>query len=862
MYGGDSSGRNRSEYSGTQYLTLKYMYPWSVTEQLEVVSPIIGPEGNIYVLFEKPTKLIAYKDGAELWSYLGTGMGNQHGSPTLDSDGNIYFVDWNTTDSVAQFISLTSTGQLRFKRSTNTHGFSATHNQLGDLMTFKGDIIVGPHGYSGVYQAVTKNNVWWKDRSTPGDGWQGSLPGYNWVEYGSATEDEEGNSYYVNISGLRKLKLQNSTQDYADLWVSLHGGRGVALPSDDNNTVYFFENPTGTLYALDSDTGNTIWSLPGLANGNPWVNGNLISLTHSGNIFVTNDFNFTWSDFRGHLVDKNGHLLWTIDKGFIGQPLISAKNGYLYGNLQGSFAAVKETDGSVVWDFGQIYWSNYTGFAMLKNGRAVAMNQFNKIFEFQPWTITPALNSSAYKSGDTITITVTSSMLKTDPSSSEDNQVQAVMENGDKVPLQYISSLNNVTTWQGTYVLPINTTSGTKNMTIEASAYTVKTDIPTHFTSAPTASNNSGIISNISFNVDNTLPTGSISINSGSTHTNTSLVNLSIEGNDDSSGVSSVMLSEDSNFTTSSWEPFSTSKTFNLSSGDRSKKIYMKLKDNASNISSIYDDTIILDTIPPAPLNIKKIGDISIKSDSGSLVFYYLGKDVVISGTGVAGNTAYFKFGDKIFNTLIDSIGKFSINLDIVLLSGVNKIEYYQKEPSGSNSSTSSLTLITDCIKNFPERLQEVFCPTSSTSSSSSSDTPVIEKSTSSISKTDISDLLLKDNEKITIKILFSDNKLFINTDVIINEVSYKTDSNGEVVIPKVKGKYIVQYKTSNGEVLGNFSIDQDQSAITVVLSEKTKSPIISSQNGIIIFMIGFIVLVLLIITIYFKKKKNNSSNL
>ena len=436
------------------------------------------------------------------------------------------------------------------------------------------------------------------------------------------------------------------------------------------------------------------------------------------------------------------------------------------------------------------------------------------------------------------------------------------MENGDKVPLGFVSTVNNITTWQGSYVLPLNTTTGSKSMTIEASAYTVKTDITTHFASAPTGSNNTGIKATASFIVDNTSPTGSISINSGATHTNSTSVNLSIVGNDDSSGVSSVMLSEDSNFTTSSWEPFSTSKTFNLSSGDGSKKIYMKLKDNASNISSIYDDTIILDTIPPAPLNIKKIGDISITNDSGSLVFYYLGKDVVISGTGVAGNTAYFKFGDKIFTTSIDSNGKFSINLDIVLLSGVNKIEYYQKEPSGSNSSISSFTLITDCIKNFPDRLQEIYCPTSSNSSSAGSETTITEKSTSSISKTDISDLLLKNNEKITIKILSSDNKILINTDVIINEVTYKTNSNGEVVIPKIKGKYIVQYKTSKGEVLGNFSIDENQSAITVVLSDKTKSPIINTQSVIIIFMIGFAVLVLLIITIYFKRKNKTSSNL
>jgi hypothetical protein len=46
------------------------------------------------------------------------------------------------------------------------------------------------------------------------------------------------------------------------------------------------------------------------------------------------------------------------------------------------------------------------------------------------------------------------------------------------------------------------------------------------------------------------------------------------------------------------WEPYATSKSWTLTSGDGTKTVYVKFKDSAGN-TSVYSDNIILDTTPP-----------------------------------------------------------------------------------------------------------------------------------------------------------------------------------------------------------------------------------------------------------------------
>jgi len=99
------------------------------------------------------------------------------------------------------------------------------------------------------------------------------------------------------------------------------------------------------------------------------------------------------------------------------------------------------------------------------------------------------------------------------------------------------------------------------------------------------------------FTVDTTAPTSnSVAINSGATYSTSRSVTLTLS----STGASQMMISENSDFTGASWETYSTSKSFNLSSGDGTKTVYAKFKDESGNTSSSVSDSIVLDTVAPS----------------------------------------------------------------------------------------------------------------------------------------------------------------------------------------------------------------------------------------------------------------------
>ena len=93
---------------------------------------------------------------------------------------------------------------------------------------------------------------------------------------------------------------------------------------------------------------------------------------------------------------------------------------------------------------------------------------------------------------------------------------------------------------------------------------------------------------------------GSVSINSGASYTNSTSVTLTISASDAGSSVSQMKVSESSSFSGASWETYTTSPSFILSSGDGEKTVYVKFKDAAGNEStSIASDSIILDEAAP-----------------------------------------------------------------------------------------------------------------------------------------------------------------------------------------------------------------------------------------------------------------------
>lgn len=86
-----------------------------------------------------------------------------------------------------------------------------------------------------------------------------------------------------------------------------------------------------------------------------------------------------------------------------------------------------------------------------------------------------------------------------------------------------------------------------------------------------------------------------ILIEEDETHTNSLDVSLSLGAED----ASHMIISQDPDFSDAQWQTFTTSMTFGLSSGDDTKTVYVKYKDEVGNQTEAVSDSIILDTTPP-----------------------------------------------------------------------------------------------------------------------------------------------------------------------------------------------------------------------------------------------------------------------
>ena len=97
---------------------------------------------------------------------------------------------------------------------------------------------------------------------------------------------------------------------------------------------------------------------------------------------------------------------------------------------------------------------------------------------------------------------------------------------------------------------------------------------------------------------DTTPPTGTVTINNGAANTNTPNATLTLSATDGSGTVSQMQFSNDGS-AYSTPEPYVTTKTWTLSSGDGTKTVHAKFKDAAGNWSTAVTDTIVLDATAP-----------------------------------------------------------------------------------------------------------------------------------------------------------------------------------------------------------------------------------------------------------------------
>jgi hypothetical protein len=106
-----------------------------------------------------------------------------------------------------------------------------------------------------------------------------------------------------------------------------------------------------------------------------------------------------------------------------------------------------------------------------------------------------------------------------------------------------------------------------------------------------------GVSVKTSWRGETTPPTGSLTINGGAQYTTSTDVTLTLTCTD-ANGCAQMQFSNDGT-NWSSPEAYSATKAWSLSWGDGTKTVSAKFQDNPGNWSTVYSDTIILDTTAP-----------------------------------------------------------------------------------------------------------------------------------------------------------------------------------------------------------------------------------------------------------------------
>lgn len=137
--------------------------------------------------------------------------------------------------------------------------------------------------------------------------------------------------------------------------------------------------------------------------------------------------------------------------------------------------------------------------------------------------------------------------------------------------------------------------SGTANW----SAAVAVPDGPVNLTVRATGYDGSVNTTNLSVTVDSTPPEGGVQINGGAASSNSTAVELFFNATD-RYGVANVSVSANGNFTNATWLPYAARLPWNLTAGDGTKSVYVRFRDANGLAGSVLNDSILLDTAPPA----------------------------------------------------------------------------------------------------------------------------------------------------------------------------------------------------------------------------------------------------------------------
>jgi hypothetical protein len=346
----------------------------------------------------------------------------------------------------------------------------------------------------------------------------------------------------------------------------------------------------------------------------------------------------------------------------------------------------------------------------------------------------------------------------------------------------------------------------------------------------------SNIYASDDFVVDAIAPTGSIAINNGELVINNRNVLLTLTAIDSRSVVTQMMVSQNATFVGSSWESYSATKTFTLSTGEGVRTIYVKYKDAVGNVSETYSDSIVVDTVILPPV-ITSLGLIDNIPDNPLLFYYFTSQTPLIKGIAEANSVVHFTYRAHDYRTTADSNGKFEVSIPELPRELVS-MTYYAVDPAGNQSTSKILKLIIG-IENFP---QEPVTPTP-TESVGVSSKPTITTTVT------ITSLPQTGEEKpilptiVVVEVTDSNGKLLANTAVYINGQKYITDVKGQLYIEQ-KPNAGMNIKAEIGGSTNEAKVFGDK----IVVTAKTNSTV---ETGFNYWWLVLILAVLLIAYLY-----------
>jgi hypothetical protein len=106
------------------------------------------------------------------------------------------------------------------------------------------------------------------------------------------------------------------------------------------------------------------------------------------------------------------------------------------------------------------------------------------------------------------------------------------------------------------------------------------------------------ILTNIK--LDATTPHVSLQINGDSMSTTSNTVTLTLTATDSTSGINRIRFSNDDTWNQATWEPYASSKSWQLTNGDGAKTVYCEIQDNAG-LNTTVSASITLNTLQFLP---------------------------------------------------------------------------------------------------------------------------------------------------------------------------------------------------------------------------------------------------------------------